>query len=100
MRHNCGCPRGSKNRFSATQMPTQEGDRREEFDSDAALTQPVQGAQAVRVRSINPWVPKLTWKPTKVIFTKKVRDKEVELTLYVFEAIVKEHLLGKLQIWN
>ncbi|KAJ9075953.1 hypothetical protein DSO57_1030805 [Entomophthora muscae] len=55
----CGYPRRSKNRLSATQVPTQEGDRGE-FNSDAALTQSVQGAQASRVRSINPWVPKLT----------------------------------------
>ncbi|KAJ9054321.1 hypothetical protein DSO57_1015913 [Entomophthora muscae] len=36
----CSCSCGSKNRVSATQMPTQEGDRRGEFDDDAALTQP------------------------------------------------------------
>ncbi|KAJ9054690.1 hypothetical protein DSO57_1011480 [Entomophthora muscae] len=89
VRHGCGRPRGSKNRVSATQMPTQEDDRGE-FDSDAALTQPVQGAQAARVQSINPWVPKLTRKPTKVTFTKKVRNKEVELTSYVFDVMYRQ----------
>ncbi|KAJ9055743.1 hypothetical protein DSO57_1000601 [Entomophthora muscae] len=86
----CSCSRRSKNRVSATQMPTQEGDRRGEFNSDAALTQPVQGAQAARVQSINPWVPKLTQKPTKVTFTNKVRNKEVELTSYVFNVVYRK----------
>ncbi|KAJ9059610.1 hypothetical protein DSO57_1000569 [Entomophthora muscae] len=80
VRCSCSCPCGSKNRVSATQVPTQGGEGRGEFHSDAALTQPVQGAQASRVRSINPQVPKLTQKPTKVTTTKKVRNKEVELT--------------------
>ncbi|KAJ9074711.1 hypothetical protein DSO57_1003767 [Entomophthora muscae] len=90
---SCGCPRRSKNRVSATQMPTQEEDRRGEFHSDAALTQPVPGAQAARVQSINPQVPKLTRKPTKVTFTKKVRDNEVELTFYVFDVVDRQELV-------
>ncbi|KAJ9058462.1 hypothetical protein DSO57_1012056 [Entomophthora muscae] len=86
----CSCPRRSKNRLSATKVPTQEGGRRGEFHSDAALTQPVQGAQAARVWSINPWFPKLTQKPTKVTTTKTVRNKEVELTLYVFNTVYRQ----------
>ncbi|KAJ9056304.1 hypothetical protein DSO57_1034522 [Entomophthora muscae] len=84
------CPRGSKNRLSATQVPTQEGGGRGEFHSDATLTQSVQGAQAARVKSINPQVSKLTQKPTKVTTTKTVRDKEVELTLYVFDVVYQQ----------
>ncbi|KAJ9062060.1 hypothetical protein DSO57_1014684 [Entomophthora muscae] len=90
VRRSRGCPCGSKNKVSATQVPNQEGDRRGEFHSDAALTQPAQEAQAARVQSINPWVPKLTWKPTKVTTTKKVRNKEVELTLYVFDVVYRQ----------
>ncbi|KAJ9062560.1 hypothetical protein DSO57_1009615 [Entomophthora muscae] len=71
-------------------MPTQEGDRRGEFHSDAALTQLVQGAQAARAQIINPWVPKLTRKPTKVTTTKMVRNKEVELTSYVFDIVYRQ----------
>ncbi|KAJ9074469.1 hypothetical protein DSO57_1006119, partial [Entomophthora muscae] len=71
-----GCPHGSKNRVSATQVPTQREDRGE-FNSDTTLKQPVQRAQAARVWSINPWVPKLIWKPTKVTTSKTVRNKEV-----------------------
>ncbi|KAJ9048431.1 hypothetical protein DSO57_1035135 [Entomophthora muscae] len=89
----CGCPHGSKNRLSTTQVPTQEGGRRGEFHSDAALTQPVQGEQDARVRSINPQVPKLTQKPTKVTTTNMVRNKEVELTLYVFDAVYRQELV-------
>ncbi|KAJ9058142.1 hypothetical protein DSO57_1015368 [Entomophthora muscae] len=74
--HSCGCPHRSKNRVSAIKVPTQEGDGRGEFNSDTALTQLVQGAQYARVWSINPWVPKLTWKPTKVTTTKTFRNKE------------------------
>ncbi|KAJ9048428.1 hypothetical protein DSO57_1035132 [Entomophthora muscae] len=93
VRCGCGCPCGSKNRVSATQVPTQGGDRRGEFHSDAALTQLVQGAQAARVQSIDPWVPKLTRKPTKVTTTKKVRNKEVELNLYVFDIVYRQELV-------
>ncbi|KAJ9087628.1 hypothetical protein DSO57_1031205 [Entomophthora muscae] len=74
-------------------MPTQEGDGRGEFNSDAALKQPVQGAQAARVQSINPWVAKLTRKPTKVTTTKMVRNKEVKLTLYVFDGFYWQELV-------
>ncbi|KAJ9085039.1 hypothetical protein DSO57_1017885 [Entomophthora muscae] len=76
VRRSCGCPCGSKNQVSAMQVPTQEGDRREEFNSKVALTQPVQGAQHARVKNINPRAPKLTQKPTKVTTTKKFRKKE------------------------
>ncbi|KAJ9065456.1 hypothetical protein DSO57_1019496 [Entomophthora muscae] len=93
VRRGCGCPRGSKNRVSATQVPTQGGDGRGEFHSDAALTQLVQGAQAARVRSINPWVPKLNQKPNKVNTTKTVRNKEVELTSYMFDAVYHQELV-------
>ncbi|KAJ9071875.1 hypothetical protein DSO57_1032927 [Entomophthora muscae] len=93
VRHSCSCPRRSKNRLSATQVLTQEGGGREEFHSDATLTQLVQGAKAARVRSINPWVPKLTRKPAKVTTTKKVRDKEVELTSYVFDIVYRQELI-------
>ncbi|KAJ9050989.1 hypothetical protein DSO57_1009073 [Entomophthora muscae] len=75
------------------QVHTQEGDGREEFNSDTELTQLVQGTQAARVQSINPQVPKLTWKPTKVTTTKTVRNKEVELTLYVFDAVYCQELV-------
>ncbi|KAJ9090497.1 hypothetical protein DSO57_1001955 [Entomophthora muscae] len=75
------------------QVPTQKEDGRGEFDSDAALTQPVQGAQAARVQSSNPWVPKLTRKPTKVTTAKTVRNKEVELTLYVFDPVYCQELV-------
>ncbi|KAJ9068533.1 hypothetical protein DSO57_1027711 [Entomophthora muscae] len=68
-------------------MPTQEGDVRGEFNSDAVLTQLVQGAQAAMVQSINPWVPKMTWKSTKVTTNKTVSNKEAELTSYVFDAV-------------
>ncbi|KAJ9077967.1 hypothetical protein DSO57_1011502 [Entomophthora muscae] len=81
VRRSCSCPCGSKNRVSATQVPTQGGDRRGEFHSDAALTQLVQGAQAARVQSINPWVLKLTQKPTKVTTTKTVRNKDINLSV-------------------
>ncbi|KAJ9086342.1 hypothetical protein DSO57_1005046 [Entomophthora muscae] len=47
---------------------------REEIHSEVVLTQLVQRAQAAR-------------KPTKVITIKKGRNKEVELTLYVFDAV-------------
>ncbi|KAJ9063111.1 hypothetical protein DSO57_1003641 [Entomophthora muscae] len=90
VRRSCSCPRGSKNRLSATQVLTQERGGRGEFHSDAALTQLVQGAQAARVQSINPRVPKLTRKPTKVTTTKKVKDKEVELTFYVFDVVYQQ----------
>ncbi|KAJ9052370.1 hypothetical protein DSO57_1034954 [Entomophthora muscae] len=43
--------------------------------------------QGARVLSINPQVPKLTQKLTKVTTTKKVINKEVELTSYVFEPV-------------
>ncbi|KAJ9061792.1 hypothetical protein DSO57_1017199 [Entomophthora muscae] len=75
VRCSCGCLHRSKNRVSPTKVPTQEEDRRGEFNSDTALTQKIQGAQAVRVQSINPWLPKLTQKPTKVTITKMVRNK-------------------------
>ncbi|KAJ9074294.1 hypothetical protein DSO57_1007984 [Entomophthora muscae] len=93
VRRSCSCPRRSKNRVSEPQVPTQGGDRRGELHSDTALTQPVQGAQAARVQSINPQVPKLTWKPTKVTTTKKVRNKEVELTSYVFDIVYRQELV-------
>ncbi|KAJ9060190.1 hypothetical protein DSO57_1033536 [Entomophthora muscae] len=91
--HSCGYPCGSNNRVSATQVPIQEGDGRGEFDSDAALTQPFQGAQAARVQSINPWIPKLTQKPTKVTTTKTVINKEVEFTLYVLNVVYRQELV-------
>ncbi|KAJ9049593.1 hypothetical protein DSO57_1022833 [Entomophthora muscae] len=84
VRHGCGCPHRTKNRVSGTQMPTQEEDKRGEFNCEVALTQPVQGAQLSRVQSINLWVPKLTQKPTKVTTIKKVRNKEIELTFFIF----------------
>ncbi|KAJ9067223.1 hypothetical protein DSO57_1001860 [Entomophthora muscae] len=87
VRQGCGCPRRSKNRVSGTQAPTQEGDGRGELNSDAALTQLVQGAQTSRVQSINSWVPKLTWKPTKVTTIKTIINKEVDLTLYMFNVV-------------
>ncbi|KAJ9057028.1 hypothetical protein DSO57_1026435 [Entomophthora muscae] len=46
-----------------------------------------------QVSSINPWVPKLTWKPTKFTTTKKVNNKEVELTLYVFDVVYQQELV-------
>ncbi|KAJ9056850.1 hypothetical protein DSO57_1028670 [Entomophthora muscae] len=70
---------------------TQEGDK--EFNSDTALTQLVQGAQAARVQSINSWVPKQTRSPSKVTTTKTVRNKEVELTLYVFDSVYRQYLV-------
>ncbi|KAJ9051445.1 hypothetical protein DSO57_1004526 [Entomophthora muscae] len=91
VRRSCSCPHGSKNRVSATQVPTQEGDRGE-INSEVALTQPVQGVQAARVESINPWVPKLTQKPTKMTTAKTVRNKVVELTSYVFDPIYRQEL--------
>ncbi|KAJ9087459.1 hypothetical protein DSO57_1033174 [Entomophthora muscae] len=36
---------------------------------------------------------KLTWKPIKVITTKKVRNKEVELTSYVFDVVHRQELV-------
>ncbi|KAJ9080583.1 hypothetical protein DSO57_1023410 [Entomophthora muscae] len=81
------------NRVSATQVHTQEGDRRGVFNSDTALTQPVQGAQAARVQSINSQVPKLTQKPTKVTATKTVRNKEIELASYVLDAVYRQELV-------
>ncbi|KAJ9057221.1 hypothetical protein DSO57_1024751 [Entomophthora muscae] len=100
VRRSCSCPHGSKNRLSTTQVPTQEGGGRGVFHSDAALTQPVQGAQAARVQSINPWVPKLTRKPTKVTTTKTVRNKELELTLYVFDVVYRQELVPSAIVVN
>ncbi|KAJ9086056.1 hypothetical protein DSO57_1008283 [Entomophthora muscae] len=80
---SCGCPRMSKNKVSATQVPTQIGDGRGEFNSDIALTQP----------SINPWVPKLTQKNTKVITTKTVSNKDIKLTLFVFDTVYRQELV-------
>ncbi|KAJ9052792.1 hypothetical protein DSO57_1030684 [Entomophthora muscae] len=80
-------PRRSKNRVSSTQVPTQEGDRRGENNSEVVLTQPDQGAKAARVQSINPWVPKLIRKPIKVTTTKKIRTKEIKITSFVFDPI-------------
>ncbi|KAJ9072140.1 hypothetical protein DSO57_1030301 [Entomophthora muscae] len=82
-----------QNRVSATQVPIEEEDGRGEFNSDAALIQPVKGAQAARVQSINPWVPKMTQKPTKVTTIKTVRNKEVEVTSYVFDPMYHQELV-------
>ncbi|KAJ9062101.1 hypothetical protein DSO57_1014330 [Entomophthora muscae] len=47
VRRSHGCPHGSKNRLSTTQVPTQEGGGRGEFHSDTALTQLVQGVTEI-----------------------------------------------------
>ncbi|KAJ9081119.1 hypothetical protein DSO57_1018141 [Entomophthora muscae] len=87
VRCGCGCPCGSKNRVSETQVPTQDQDRREEFNSDAALTQLVQRAQCARGQSINPQVQKLTQKFTKVITTKTVNDFTTERMSLVYNPV-------------
>ncbi|KAJ9061257.1 hypothetical protein DSO57_1022312 [Entomophthora muscae] len=91
-RRSCDCPRGSKNRVSATQVPIQEGDGRGKFNIEAALTQPDQEAQLAGVKSINPWVPKLIQKPIKVTTTKTVINKEIKLTSFVFDPVYHQEL--------
>ncbi|KAJ9080098.1 hypothetical protein DSO57_1028615 [Entomophthora muscae] len=68
VRCGCGCP--CRPKIESCNTGAYSGKRQErEFNSEVALTQPVRGAQHARVRSINPRVPKLTWKPTKVTTT-------------------------------
>ncbi|KAJ9088344.1 hypothetical protein DSO57_1024038 [Entomophthora muscae] len=65
----------------------EQRDRRGEFNSDAALTQSVQGAQAARGRSINPRDQKLTRKYTKVVTTKTVNDVTTKRVSLVYNPV-------------
>ncbi|KAJ9057331.1 hypothetical protein DSO57_1023743 [Entomophthora muscae] len=49
----CGCPCGSKNRVSATQVPTQGGDGRGEFHSDAAVMNDI-SILILKTQELNP----------------------------------------------
>ncbi|KAJ9050064.1 hypothetical protein DSO57_1018065 [Entomophthora muscae] len=89
-----GCNRSfttteSKNRASATQVPTQEEDGRGENNKDVALTQPVQVAQGSKAQSINPRISKLIQKPTKVTTTKIVKNVTTKRVSLVYNPIYR-----------
>ena len=88
-----------KNCVSATQVPTQERGKRAIDTVEVAQTQqPVQATQVRRAQSINLRVSKLSRKATKVVMSKTVNNKEVELTSLVFEPVYHQELVSKSMI--